>query len=142
MEELIRYEPDVFIIYCGHNEFLERRTYQDIIQTPGAVIRLGALLGKTRLHAVLHQLLSSGDLSDRHGNSARPVLGGEVENILQDATIGPESYTRDDIQREQVIAHYQFNVERMIDIARSVDAKVILVTPQCKIGRASCRERV
>ena len=133
MEELIRYEPDVFIIYCGHNEFLERRTYQDIIQTPGAVIRLGALLGKTRLHAVLHQLLSSGDLSDRHGNSARPVLGGEVENILQDATIGPESYTRDDIQREQVIAHYQFNVERMIDIARSVDAKVILVTPQCNL---------
>ncbi|MFW6168867.1 MAG: hypothetical protein ACODAD_00150 [Planctomycetota bacterium] len=29
MEELVRYEPDLFIIYSGHNEFLKRRTYAD-----------------------------------------------------------------------------------------------------------------
>ncbi|MCA9727969.1 MAG: SGNH/GDSL hydrolase family protein, partial [Candidatus Eisenbacteria bacterium] len=27
MEELTRYDPDVFIVYTGHNEFLEERTY-------------------------------------------------------------------------------------------------------------------
>lgn len=30
MEELVQYEPDLFIVYTGHNEFLEERTYGDI----------------------------------------------------------------------------------------------------------------
>ena len=31
MEELIRYEPDLFVIYSGQNEFLENRTYGEIL---------------------------------------------------------------------------------------------------------------
>ena len=31
MEELVEYDPDLFIVYSGHNEFLERRTYPQII---------------------------------------------------------------------------------------------------------------
>ena len=34
MEELAEYEPDLFVIYSGHNEFLERRTYAEIRDTP------------------------------------------------------------------------------------------------------------
>ena len=30
MEELVNYQPDLFIIYTGHNEFLEERTYGQI----------------------------------------------------------------------------------------------------------------
>jgi hypothetical protein len=30
MEELIRYQPDLFVIYTGHNEFLEERTYREL----------------------------------------------------------------------------------------------------------------
>ena len=41
MEELIRYQPDLFIIYTGHNEFLEERTYREIRETiaPGPLDR-------------------------------------------------------------------------------------------------------
>ena len=31
MEELVKYDPDIFVIYSGQNEFLEDRTYRDII---------------------------------------------------------------------------------------------------------------
>ena len=31
MQELVEFEPDVFIIYTGHNEFLERRTYAHLM---------------------------------------------------------------------------------------------------------------
>ena len=37
MAELARYEPDLFIAYMGHNEFLERRTYAGVFETPGLV---------------------------------------------------------------------------------------------------------
>jgi hypothetical protein len=32
MEELARYEPDLFVIYSGQNEFLERRTYRGMTE--------------------------------------------------------------------------------------------------------------
>ena len=31
MDELCGYEPDLFVVYMGHNEFLEQRTYQDLL---------------------------------------------------------------------------------------------------------------
>ena len=37
MEELADYQPDVFIVYSGQNEFLERRTYSGIIEMPAPV---------------------------------------------------------------------------------------------------------
>ena len=40
MEELVTYEPDLFIIYSGHNELLERRTYAGLIEEPQAIFCL------------------------------------------------------------------------------------------------------
>jgi len=34
MAELSRFEPDLFIVYTGENEFLERRTYASAFNTP------------------------------------------------------------------------------------------------------------
>jgi hypothetical protein len=34
MAKLARYEPDLFIAYMGHNEFLERRTCASALRTP------------------------------------------------------------------------------------------------------------
>jgi hypothetical protein len=34
MAELAQYEPDLFIAYMGHNEFLERRPYASVFETP------------------------------------------------------------------------------------------------------------
>ncbi len=34
MEELIHYSPDLFVIYTGHNEFLERRIYNKVPKIP------------------------------------------------------------------------------------------------------------
>ena len=48
MEELIQYEPDLFIIYSGHNEFLEERTYGDIKDMPASVLRISAWAAHSR----------------------------------------------------------------------------------------------
>jgi tetratricopeptide (TPR) repeat protein len=51
-----------------------------------------------------------------------------VDTIL-DHTIGPQAYHRDEALRKSIIGHFRFNLARMVDIARSGGAKVILVTP-------------
>lgn len=128
MEELIQYNPDLFIVYSGHNEFLERRTYQGILQAPEMLTRVGGALSRTRTYAAFEKVLSSIILPPGTREASRDVLKAEVDTLLEHS-VGPTGYTRDDKLQEQIIAHYRFNLNRMIDIARSAGARVILVTP-------------
>ena len=129
MEELIQYEPDLFVIYSGQNEFLERRTYEGIIQMPASVRGLGGLLSRTRTYTAFKQLAHGAPRS-------KQALPQEVETLLDD-TLGPDDFHRDDGFHEQVLAHYRYNLARMIDIARSVSARVILVLPASNLRDCS-----
>ena len=121
LEELLAYEPDLLVIYTGHNEFLERRTYPRLSQTPHLLTTLGDWASRTRLYSALQRTILP-------ASEEKTILAGEVDTILQHAT-GPQDYRRDDGLREQVFAHFQLNLERMITMARSAGAEVVLITP-------------
>ncbi len=123
MEELARREPDLFLIYSGHNEFLERRTYNGLIEAPEAVTVLGGLLSHTRVYAAGAKLLDNGPKRQVRGEA----LPEEVDTMLAHS-LGPEDYERDDEFRNQVLAHYRFNLERMVRIASAAGAEAVLIT--------------
>ncbi len=123
MEELAHREPDLFLIYSGHNEFLERRTYQGLIEAPEAVTALGGLLSRTRIYAAGAKLLDDPPKRRAQGE----MLAEEVDTMLAHS-FGPEDYERDDEFRKQVLAHYRFNLERMVRIARAAGAEAVLIT--------------
>ncbi len=135
MEELADYNPDLFIVYCGQNEFLERRTYAGIIEMPEAVRGIGAVLSKTRTYSGLARLVRGSRRPDS-GQGRPAVLEGEVDAIL-DASVGPQDYKRDDPLKEQVLAHYRYNMARMVDIARAAGAEVVFVTPASNLRHCS-----
>ena len=134
MEELVRYDPDLFIIYSGQNEFLERRTYGPLLETPSPFIEAGGLLSRTRIWAAAQHF--AGATSPAGYRTIKAVLPGEVDTLLAH-TVGPSDYTRDDGWRGQVIEHYRFNLNRMIDTARSVGAGVVLVVPASNLKDCS-----
>ncbi|MEZ5325498.1 MAG: tetratricopeptide repeat protein [Verrucomicrobiales bacterium] len=134
MEELASYEPDVFVIYSGHNEFLEERTYSGIIETPEAVLGMQAALGHTRTYSFMAGLLHRSRTSKN--TSATPVLSEEVDTIL-DHSAGLERYTRDEKLEADIMAHYRYNLARMVDIAQSANARVIFISPASNLGNAS-----
>ncbi len=123
MEELADYEPDLFIVYSGHNEFLEQRTYDKLLKTPELVRNLGALASRTRLYSVLYNATFERDA----------VLSTEVKALL-DRSVGPEDYHRDDEMRGAVLEHYRASLIRMTRISERAGAKLILVTPASNVG--------
>jgi tetratricopeptide (TPR) repeat protein len=135
MEELADYEPDLFVIYCGHNEFLERRTYSGLIEAPAAIRGIRAWLARTRTYSLLRKVLR-GTPRKKALDEGRELLASEVNAILDD-TIGPSAYTRDDSLRDQIVAHYRFNIARMIDMGRSAGARVLLVRPASNLRDCS-----
>ncbi len=136
MEELIAYQPDLFIVCSGQNEFLEERTYGKIRDLPESVRGAGALVSRTRTAAVVRKIVESLKHSSGAGDRPVTVLEGEVVTKL-DNTVGPNAYTRDDALREQVLRHFRFNLARMVEIARSVGAGVIFITPATNLRDCS-----
>lgn len=102
MEELIRYQPDLFIIYTGHNEFLEERTYREIKEMPPLLRSTASLLQKTRTWTAMSRALQSLDNSPEAEDEGRYKLSSEVDAIL-DRSVGLDGYQRDDVLQQNVI---------------------------------------
>ena len=126
MQELIRYEPDLFVICTGHNEFLEERTYP---AARGWIAAAGAVAARTRTGAVLTSLVRGS------GSRRKPkakLLKAEVDTIL-DNSVGPAVYHRDERLQRQVAEHFRLSLERMAAIARSAGSRVIFVKPPANL---------
>jgi tetratricopeptide (TPR) repeat protein len=124
MDELVGYSPDLFIIYTGHNEFLEERTYRELQSQQPGLRRVAASLHRSRTFSLAHRLF----FPDPMNSEGRSMMPAEVDAIL-DHSVGPDSYQRDDRLRAHVLQHFEFNLNRMVATARAAGAGVVFVSP-------------
>jgi tetratricopeptide (TPR) repeat protein len=132
MKEFRQYEPDLFIVYTGQNEFLEERSYGNLINLPVWAINLNATLSGTRTYTAMKYVIDRLQSDPFTGAQQRTMLDGDVDEILNH-TIGPESYHRDDSLKQQIITHFQLNMMRMVSLARDAGADIIFVKPAINI---------
>ncbi len=132
MDELVHYDPDLFVVYSVHNEFLERRTFEDLFQRSPLSLALESWLAQTRTWTLVRNVVLGNIQEKRTGSpeSSQWVggLSSEVDEMLNH-TIGPVDYHRDDDWKEKVLASYEQNVRRMVAIAREKGIPILLVTP-------------
>ncbi len=133
MEELADYEPDLFIVYTGHNEFLEERTYGELRDVAGPVRAVSAVLARTRTWTAMRALLDRAGALPRAGGDGRFELPDEVSPVLERFE-GLDAYERDDALRDGILQHYRVSLERMVGIARDAGAGLILVTPASNLA--------
>jgi tetratricopeptide (TPR) repeat protein len=136
MEELVHYQPDLFIIYTGHNEFLEERTYRELREIPPLVRTTASLLARTRTWTAMNTAFRKLKIKPQMADADRVKLGTEVDAIL-DGSVGPERYRRNDSLQQDILKHYRLSLERMVQLARSVGARVIFVTPASNLKDCS-----
>ncbi len=123
LKETLDYQPDLFIIYTGHNEFLEERTYSGIKNRPRWLAKLQDKLYQSRIYCTAWQLLG------RQEKAADVVdLPAEVDALL-DYQGGLAKYHRDDAWRDDVVSHYSYNLLRMTHIARAANVPILFVNP-------------
>jgi len=136
MEELVWYQPDLFIIYIGHNEFLEERTYRKVRDLPPLLRSATAKLARTRIWSAMSRTLKGLGISHQTGDDNRFKLSVEVDALL-DRSAGLDLYKRDDALRENILKHYRIGLENMVVLARSVGARIIFVTPAANLKDCS-----
>lgn len=121
VREMAAYSPDLYIIYSGHNEFLESRTFQKIKNEPEALRKLRDFLHRSRIYTVI----SSAVYPLR--KSRKTVLPQEVNAKLEEIG-GYELYRRDPEFRKVVITQYRDSIERIIRFCRKKGIPLILCT--------------
>ncbi len=128
MEELAQYDPDLFIVYTGQNEFLERRTYAGIFGQSETQRNLTASLSRTRTFNAIKCLFRP---EQEPGVGKAPSvegLSGEVNEMLNH-TVGPADYHRDDQWHDEVVKHFEANLHRMSKTAKQAGAEILFVVP-------------
>jgi hypothetical protein len=137
MRELLVHQPDLFIVYTGHNEFLEDRSYQSVKQTPQLIARLHGWSSGCQFYNLCRQTwlswtAASGDGAGQRRavqpGSEQALLNLEV-NALLDYRGGLADYHRNDAWHRDVAEHYEFNLHRMVAMARQANVPLILVNP-------------
>jgi hypothetical protein len=121
LQEILGYRPDHIIVCTGQNEFLEERSYEHIKYAPAVLSWPQRQASRLRTFTVLHQTIF-GSPKDR------PVLGPETDPML-DWKGGMAKYHRDPEWQAGVVAHYEFNLRRMVDLARDAGVPLTFLTP-------------
>jgi len=125
MREIAQYSPDLIIVYTGHNEFLEERTYKNIKSIHPVLLQLREMLDGTRWWALMEKILLP-------QSSPASQLAGEVDTRLEHS-IGPKDYQRDPEWRKGVIEHFTQTLKRMAALAQKHNFKIIFLTPPANL---------
>lgn len=134
MQECLAYEPDLFILCTGHNEFLEDRTYAHLKDPSAPLWASQHLAGRLRTFVLLRELkLRLAGQNDAPTEADRPQLGPETDPIL-DYHDSLKAYHRDLAWRDAIVAHFEFNLRRMVDLARQHRIPLVMVLPASNLG--------
>ncbi|MBD3676295.1 MAG: SGNH/GDSL hydrolase family protein [Planctomycetaceae bacterium] len=129
LEEVLTYHPDLIVLCTGHNEFLEDRSY-DHLKPDSSFERISMNLSASShlFHLMRHAMGSM-----KAPQKPKPQLKGEVDAIL-DYNDSLRAYHRDDEWRQQIVAHFEFNLRRMLELCRRHNVPVILIRPPSNLA--------
>lgn len=125
MDELVHYQPDLFIVYTGRNEFLEERRYGNFRRRN----RVLAGLMRAASHSRVFQVMQ-GTLRPAPPEPASR-LPSEVATRLE--IVGLEAYHRDPPWQRAVLEHFRSSLTQIVEQAHGAGAQVIFVQPAANL---------
>ena len=131
VDEILGYEPDLILLYTGHNEFLEDRTYESIKSASPLVVSVHQKLSALKTYSFVRSLAISDAPTDQ-----RDILPEEVEARL-DFRDGLDKYTRDEAWKSSVVSHFNHNRRRMVLAAETANVPLVICNPVANLRDAS-----
>jgi tetratricopeptide (TPR) repeat protein len=123
LEQILRYEPDLLVLYSGNNEFLEHRRY---LALSTAMARGVAIASHSALFRWLRGTLVAAVFPENSLSAQRreDAIDGLASKLRQQAV----ELRRDPAQLARVEEHYAYSVRTMSEAARRADVPVVLAT--------------
>ncbi len=127
LKEVLQYQPDLILVYTGHNEFLERRSYAGFDGSSWKA-RTSSWLANFRTVQLGKNLLGKDGYRPEPAVKRPTQLAEEVDALL-DYAGGLADYHRDDELCVAVAAHFRWNLEQIVTACESAKVPLLLVKP-------------
>ncbi|MCC7338256.1 MAG: tetratricopeptide repeat protein [Pirellulaceae bacterium] len=130
LREVLRYDPDLIIVYSGHNEYLERRTYAPYHSSSLFNRSLSWLAGLRTVQLARNLAGQSAQRPDPQepSGSQAAILQAEVDALL-DYEGGLAEYERGALWMKPIAEHFRWNLQQMCTECQQVDVPLILARP-------------
>jgi tetratricopeptide (TPR) repeat protein len=134
ISEILDYEPDLVIVYSGHNEFVERRFYRDLFQRPAELDRVRLLLYRWRLYSFMTRLYLKIAEKGRSQQEGEEVQGKTVGELLGLDVVREHSVDVTEREKDEAHRHFEENFRILLDQAQMEGVPVILCTVPSNIS--------
>ena len=121
-DEIINYEPDVLIIYSGHNEFVESAFYSRLRDRSDQLNWLQHTAANWRLYSLVRRLWSE-------SQSELPPQRLELFVRREDISLFTPA------QKMQIVDAFGHNLRHIVRQAKQRGAKVVLATTACNLSQ-------
>ena len=121
-DELLKYKPDVFIIYSGHNEFVESAFFEALKYRGAVRTRVEYALAHSRVYSGMQTILA-------RGADAKPSPAEDFDAKVRRDTTRAFSHK----EKAGIVAEYQRRLLRLVRIAQENGVKVMLATVPCNL---------
>ncbi len=132
LEEVLGYDPNLIVLYTGHNEFLEDRTYREIKEASEAEILAHRVASRFNFYHLIRDWRIDALAADDRGQPARPGVGEPLQTEVTtrlDHPGGLKAYHRDPTWQADIVRHYRLSLTRMIVAANAAGVPVLLINP-------------
>ncbi len=123
MHEVVRYEPDLFVVYSGHNEFVEKNFYENVLDADSTTVKLDVTLARwSRLYSLMRTCIRN--LRDRAGGTPEPGEGDMVFDVVvrrRTVRMNPEILA-------ETLQNYLDNLKAMVGLSRANGVPIVLLT--------------
>ncbi len=124
LDEVLDYSPDLILLYSGHNEFLEARTYDRQSQVPRWLASPVSAIANLRVARVVSKAFSSHEPTTEN----RSIIPGEVDTLL-DHPDGMKAYLRDEDWTAAVQQHFEQTLDSMVTSCAVEKVPLVLCVP-------------
>jgi tetratricopeptide (TPR) repeat protein len=125
-DELLEYQPDVFIVYCGHNEFVEPEFFGKLKGKSVARTRLEYILAHSRVYAGINSLIARGrDAKKSTTHEYHALVRRDMSRYFSAA------------EKNVIVAEFKSRLDRLVRRAKASGVNVLLATVPCNLARWS-----
>ncbi len=116
-DELLKYDPDLFVIYSGHNEFIEPAFFESLKTRGTARAGLEYLLAHSRIYSLARSVVDR--VRDKESTDGVAM----EREVRRDQT---QIYTPE--EKKEIVALFRRRLTRLVTIAQAAGVRVLLAT--------------
>jgi len=124
LDEVLTYSPDLILLYTGHNEFLEARTYDRQRSIPRWLAGPLSTIASMRISRVAASLFSR----PRETDTTKTALPTEVDTLL-DHPDGLDAYVQDSDWADGVHEHFATTLASMVSRCQAANVPLVMCVP-------------